>query len=512
MRELLGRADAAMGRLPTYRFVTVALAVLAVISVLGAIPGWVSIASPAAILATFAVAVLATALSGRAFAALLHTDHYGTSSLVTGLLLGFLLFPSLDPVGLLLVAAAGIVASASKYVLAIGGRHLLNPAAFAAFVVGLTGLSGSAWWVASPFLLPFVVVVAALVLIRIRVIGPAVLLVAVAAVLETVGQIRFGGTAGGALAATFTSTPIVFLAAFMFTEPFTLPPRRSQRWILAAVVGVLVALPYFVPFTIGTFSPSPESALLVGNLVSLAFARPVARQLRFARRVPLTDTITEFRFTPDRPITHVAGEYLELQVPHSRSDVRGTRRTLTIVSAPGDPELAVAVRMREPISSFKRSLDSLAVGATARAAMVSGAFVLPADRRLPLVLVAGGIGITPFISQLRAEVAETAAGAAPRDLVLVLRIASATEIPYRDVLAGTGARVLLIAPDADVIAVPEHWHTTASLDVASLTAVLPEPAARTAYVSGSPRFVGAAGRVLRQAGVRRIRTDAFSGY
>ena len=41
---------------------------------------------------------------------------------------------------------------------------------------------------------------------------------------------------------------------------------------------------------------------------------------------------------------------------------------------------------------------------------------------------------------------------------------------------------------------------------------MPDAGRRVAYVSGGPGMVDHSRRVLRRSGVRRIRTDAFTGY
>lgn len=513
---VIARLDRTLGRLPMYRLVLLCLAVLAVLAVLASFVHLVG-QPPAALLATLVVSVGVSWLAGRLFGALARTPAYTPSALITGLLLFFIVFPTTAPGDLLVIAAVALVAAASKYLLVVGGRHVLNPAATGMFLVGLTGLGASAWWVATLFLLPFVVVFGLLVLIRMRMVRAGVLFVLVAVVLEVAGQIAFGATPNAALASALVSTPVLFVAGFMLTEPFTLPARTWQRMVEMAVVAVVIALPYLAPFRLLTLGPSPELAILVGNVLSLLLARPAAARLRFAGRRPLTATSTEFAFTPQRPFTHAAGQYLELQLPRTGVDRRGTRRTLTIVSAPGDAsgEVKVAMRTREPLSSFKQALDALPLGSPLRATTVGGAFTLPKDRSVPLLLVASGIGITPFVSQLQAEIALVAAGARPRDILLVDRLPSPDELPYADVLTASGARVLLVTPEAYSLAevgLPDHWHLAERFDAETLRGVLTEPGRRIGYVAGSPGFVARARTVLRSCGVRRIRVDAFSGY
>ena len=513
MRRALARVDGLIGRVPMLRLVLVVLAALSLAALVLSLVGVLQLPF-AALLATLVVAVAASVIGDRVMASLARARPVGESALVTGLILFLVVFPSTAGTSLLLTAGAALVANASKYLIRLGGRHVLNPAAAGLFVIGLTGLTGSAWWVATPVLLPVLVVAVVLVVIRMRIVGPVVVLVVLGGLLQA-GIVAAGGTGVLDALAFLPSTPLLFLAGIMFTEPITLPPRRGQRYAEAVLVAILLAVPYVAPITLLTLRPSPELALLIGNVFALIAARPSAAGLRLVGRRMLTPTTVEFAFTPDRPLRHTAGQYLELHLPHRSSDLRGTRRSLTIASAPdeADGTVRVAVRLREPASSFKRALDALPVGAPARAVTVTGGFTLPDDRRVPLLLVASGIGITPFVSQLRQDAAEVAAGAAPRDVLLVDRVPSAAEVPYLPELAATGVRVLLVCPDPEGLPpLPDHWHVSTTLDAAALVAVLPDPAGRTAYVSGSPRFLGTARTVLAEVGVRRIRTDAFAGY
>ena len=73
-------------------------------------------------------------------------------------------------------------------------------------------------------------------------------------------------------------------------------------------------------------------------------------------------------------------------------------RTLSLVSAPFEQELVVATRMRD--TAFKRALKALPEGASIRLSGPFGMFTL-GDTGRPAVFIAGGIGITPFMSMLR---------------------------------------------------------------------------------------------------------------
>jgi ferredoxin-NADP reductase len=74
-------------------------------------------------------------------------------------------------------------------------------------------------------------------------------------------------------------------------------------------------------------------------------------------------------------------------------------RTFTIASAPHEPELMFATRMRDSV--FKNRLKALPVGGAMAIDGPSGMMVLHEEAARPAVFIAGGIGITPFLSMLR---------------------------------------------------------------------------------------------------------------
>src|SRR4051812_34632184 len=278
------------------RPVLVWLAVLALAALVLSLAGVLRLPFPA-LLATLVVAVGASWIGDRVLAAIARARPGGEAALVTGLILFLVVFPSAAPVPLLLTAATAAVANPPKYLGRNRGRHALNPAAAGLFVVGLTGLAGSAWWVATPVLLPVLVVAVVVVVIRLRLAGPVALLVVLGGALQVGAVLANGGDAGSALA-LLPSTPLLFLAGIMFTEPITLPPRRGQRYAEAALVAVLLAVPYVAPISLLTLRPTPELALLVGNVLA---ARPAAAGLRLVERRRLTPTAVEYAFRPDRP-------------------------------------------------------------------------------------------------------------------------------------------------------------------------------------------------------------------
>jgi len=81
------------------------------------------------------------------------------------------------------------------------------------------------------------------------------------------------------------------------------------------------------------------------------------------------------------------------------ADASSAGHAFSIVSAPFEGDLVVATRMRD--TAFKRALKSLPIGSRAKLVGPFGSLILHGDRARPAVFIAGGIGITPFMSILR---------------------------------------------------------------------------------------------------------------
>lgn len=109
-----------------------------------------------------------------------------------------------------------------------------------------------------------------------------------------------------------------------------------------------------------------------------------------------------------------------------------------------------------------------------------GDFILPRGEQ-PVLMVAAGIGVTPFVSQLR----QLQATGQQRDVVLVYVASDASELAFREELAATGVRTVVFTRDepADL---PAHWSWAqgARLDAETLERTVADLAARHAFISG----------------------------
>jgi ferredoxin-NADP reductase len=153
---------------------------------------------------------------------------------------------------------------------------------------------------------------------------------------------------------------------------------------------------------------------------------------------------------------------------------------------------------------------ALEEGNEVAATAVGGDFVMPADATEPVLLVAGGIGITPYISHLEQD----AAAGTRRDVVVVYTASSASDdLAYAPRLDASGHPVLLVAA-AEPASLPTNWTYLGPGPVTAelLDAALPDIRTRRAYVSGPPGLVRDLKPALRRAGLKRVHSDYFSGY
>jgi len=522
MRTVRDVLDRQLGKVTMYRLVTVVLAALVAVYSVFTATGVIEGLSTGDNLLSLAVLLVASYVANRLLGLAWRIRPHTESSVITALLLFFLFVPilTIDAGNLVWLALAAALANASKYVLAWRGRHIFNPAAAGAFlvvvgqeVVGRDERINAIWQTAATErLFPFILVGALVVLWRTRRLDVGLVFVVVAGALILVRLLDVAGDDQSfvdVLKSTAYSYPIVFLAGFMLSEPLTLPPRRRQQLAVAVVTGVAFAYPMWIgwftdsPPSLGVFTITPELSLLIGNLVAFAFVRRRGLTLELDGKRQLTPETHELTFRSNGPVTFTPGQYVELTVPHAGVDGRGTRRTFSISSPPTDDgRVAVTLRVPEPSSSFKRALLALEPGDRVRGTGVGGDFVWPSDPAAPLLLVAGGIGVTPFLSQLGHD--------AGRDVVLVYGASSPDEVPFTDELSGV--RVVLVCPERPDH-LPEGWTFVKApfLSVQIIGDAVPDLARRRTYVSGPPAMVNAVRPGLKRHS-RSVATDYFSGY
>ena len=144
----------------------------------------------------------------------------------------------------------------------------------------------------------------------------------------------------------------------------------------------------------------------------------------------------------------------------------------------------------------------------------AGLFTLdPADTR-PAVFLAGGIGVTPFVSMLR----DAASSGLARDLWLFYSNRRPEDAAFLDELMGLPKRSPRIRFVGTMVEMDKSSRTWSGergfLDRAMLERHLKSLAGNVYYIAGPPGLVEAMQKMLLDAGVAEdaIHTDEFIGY
>lgn len=112
------------------------------------------------------------------------------------------------------------------------------------------------------------------------------------------------------------------------------------------------------------------------------------------------ENVYSFVWQPDQKVSWQPGQYLHYELPHPDADDRGTERWFTISSPPYQKHIQLTTRFdTDRSSTFKQALRSLKPGAEVAAGLPRGEFLLEPDASRH-VLIAGGIGVTPYHSML----------------------------------------------------------------------------------------------------------------
>ncbi|MGH8243743.1 MAG: FAD-dependent oxidoreductase [Steroidobacteraceae bacterium] len=185
--------------------------------------------------------------------------------------------------------------------------------------------------------------------------------------------------------------------------------------------------------------------------------------------------------------------------------------TFSIASAPFQEGLMIATRMRD--TPYKRALGSMPSGSSFDLAGPFGSLTLHGDRKRPALLVAGGIGITPFMSMLR----QADHDGREQSIALVYSNRSRKDAAFLEELDAIGRRhaSFRFVPTMTAPAGDNGWPgRKGRIDAALIESVLPGIAPPIAYVAGSPAFVASMRQALNDAGVGDddIRSEDFAGY
>jgi ferredoxin-NADP reductase len=242
--------------------------------------------------------------------------------------------------------------------------------------------------------------------------------------------------------------------------------------------------------------------------------------LKLERRSEVAVRTLEFQFEKPPGMTFKAGQFMDLTlIDPPETDAEGNTRGFSINSAPDDPELIFTTRLRD--TAFKRVLQTMPLGTQIRVEGPFGNLTLHNDTGRPAILLAGGIGITPFRSIARRAAHQKLS----HRIFLFYSNRRPEDAPFLDELRGLAREnpnFSFVPTMTQMGSSQSHWqgesgyidHEMIVRHVNSGTSTETNPAQPIYYIAGPSRMVAALHTMLNKSGVDDddIRTEDFTGY
>ena len=126
------------------------------------------------------------------------------------------------------------------------------------------------------------------------------------------------------------------------------------------------------------------------------------RDILFLERYKESENVYTFVFEKDKDITWKAGQHGLFNITHK--SIKNSIKPFTVATAPEEDTIKITTSIGDNPSEFKKALLELDKGMKLKLSGPVGGFYLKDNS--PTLLIAGGIGITPFraiLKQLEAE-------------------------------------------------------------------------------------------------------------
>ena len=242
--------------------------------------------------------------------------------------------------------------------------------------------------------------------------------------------------------------------------------------------------------------------------------------LKLKTRAEVAERTLEFRFDKPPGMAFKAGQFMDLTlIDPPETDAEGNTRGFSINSAPDDPELTFTTRLRN--TAFKRGLQVMPLGSEIKVEGPFGNLTLHNDPSRPAVLLAGGIGITPFRSIVRRAAHEKL----PHRIFLFYSNMRPEDAPFLDELRS------LMLENPNFMFIPTMTEMSGShlpwkgevgyIDHQLIVKHLQRDTSSGKkllgpiyYMAGPPAMVAGLRTMLNKAGIDDddIRTEEFTGY
>src|SRR5512141_2752527 len=238
----------------------------------------------------------------------------------------------------------------------------------------------------------------------------------------------------------------------------------------------------------------------------------VGYESKLSSRVEVAEGTMAFHFEKPSGFKFKAGQFADVTLTDPpEADAEGNTRTFSIASPPFENELVFTTRMRD--TAFKRSLKKLPLATEVQIGAAAGSFTLHKNRAKPAVFLAGGIGITPFLSIVR----QADRDRLPHKLYLFYSNRRPEDAAFLDTLRTlekTNPNFRLICTMTEMSKSEKEWKgETVPINQEMLSRHLALLQGPIYYAAGPPAMGAGMKEMLVSAGVDEddIRTEDFAG-
>jgi ferredoxin-NADP reductase len=242
-------------------------------------------------------------------------------------------------------------------------------------------------------------------------------------------------------------------------------------------------------------------------------AQMASHTSKLVRREEVAEGTMAFHFEKPSGFEFKAGQFADVTLVNPpEADAEGNTRTFSIASPPFENELVFTTRMRD--TAFKRSLKKVPLASEVTISSAAGSFTLHKNRAKPAVFLAGGIGITPFLSIVR----QAHHDRLPHNLYLFYSNRRPEDTPFLDTMQNlekTNPNLHLICTMTEMSKSKKEWKgEMVVIDQEMLSRHLATLQGPIYYSAGPPAMVVGMRQMLVGAGVDEddIRTEDFAGY
>lgn len=258
----------------------------------------------------------------------------------------------------------------------------------------------------------------------------------------------------------------------------------------------------------------PSEPIPVSSDIAPSKSNSWSGSLRVVRIFQETPDIKTFRFIDldggKLPFTYLPGQFITVTIV---SDGVPVRRSYTIASSPTRRDSCEITVKREQFGVVSQNLhDQVHIGDLVQLVGPSGKFTFTGQESESVVLIAGGVGVTPMMSVIRYLTDRSWSG----EIFFLFGCKSEDDIIFREEIEYLQKRhanlhvTILLNNKPDNAKSP---YLTGYITKEVLTERVPAITSRRVHVCGPPPMMEAVKRTLRELGVpeENIKTEIFAG-